>query len=531
MIARQQFWQISVIAADYLKRDTGHRVLVIGSAGGHDTKAALMYGAKHVDAIELVGAVVELGKHQYANYSGNIFTRPEVNAQAGEGRSFLRASRQRYDVIQIYSNYTSSSIAEGNGALGPSYLETVQAYREYFEHLADDGILQINHEMYPRMITTAAVAWKQLGGTDFQQHVAVFTTPVENELPTVLFKMTPWTEAQIADLKALLSPPGLDPFYSYSLVENPLKPQESFLSSDFYSGDLPKSISDRMSVRVTPATDDNPYFDLYRKRLGMLRADPKNFVSEPMVQIPNEQMRKGFIPMDLIHLIGISIVSIFFMCLFVFVPLRFSAVGRQEQAKAVPVLVYFSCLGCAFIIIELVFIQKFMQLIGTPLYTYSTVIFVLLVASGLGSLSSKKVAPAGTAMWRLPFAAIIALGILFTVIEPAAFRFGLAFPVPGRILISALLIFPIGFFLGMPLPLGVLAIEGRPRGAVAWAWGMNGAFTVIGGVLSVFLSVAFGFTMTLLIAVSLYFVAAVAYPSLSTVPQVKLTRQTALVEA
>ena len=519
MVAREQFWQISVLAADYLKRDTGHRVLVIGSAGGHDTKAALMYGASHVDAVELVSAVVDLGKNRYADYMGHIFNRPQVNSVAGEGRSFLRASHQRYDVIQIYSNHISSSIANGNGALGPVYLQTSEAYREYFEHLTDDGILQVNHHVFPRMITTAALAWKQMGRTDFRKHVVVFETPVEDNLPTLLIRMTPWTEQQIADLKALLSPSGLDPYYSYTLVENPLDPGQSFLSDAFYSGEFPPSVARRVPINVTPRTDDNPYFNLLRKHIGILKPDPKNFLDNATMKIVNRQVRKGFIPMDLIHLIGISFVSLFFMCLFVFVPLRFSAVGRQEESKAIPVLVYFACLGCGFIMIELVLIQKFMQLIGSPLYTYSTVIFMLLMASGLGSLMSEKVAPAGTARWRLPFAAIIATVISFTLLQSWAFNLGLALPLVGRIFVAAIMIFPIGFFLGMPFPLGILAITSRPPGAVAWAWGMNGAFTVIGGVLSVFLSVAFGFTVSLLIATVIYLLAAFFYRALSPAQQ------------
>jgi len=481
MVAREQFWQIAVPAADYLKRDTGDQVLIIGAAGGHDTKAALMYGAKHVDAVELVSAVVELGKHRYADYIGHIFDRPEVNVQAGEGRSFLRASHKLYDVIQIHSNHTSSSIAQGNGAMAPVYLQTVEAYEEYFTHLKDDGILQINHHMYPRMITTAAVAWKKLGRTDFQKHVVVVTTPVENNLPTLLISMKPWTQAQIDELMAYLSPPELDAFYSYTLVENPVDPSKSFLSSEFYSGELSKSLIDRVPMRITPRTDDNPYFNLLRKRITFTPPDPANYVTEAMVQNTNNQLRKGFIPLDLAHLVAISVVSIIFVCLFVFVPLRFSAMGRKQESRAFPVLGYFSCLGAGFIIIELVFIQKFMQLIGSPLYTYSTVIFVLLAASGLGSFSSRKLVPTGTAMWRLPFAAIVLIGLIFELIESSVFHFGLGLPLPGRILVSTLLMFPIGFFLGMPLPLGVLAIESRPKGTIAWAWGMNGAFTVIGG--------------------------------------------------
>ena len=519
MVAREQFWQIAVPAADYLKRDTGDQVLIIGSAGGHDTKAALMYGAKHVDAVELVSAVVELGKHQYANYIGHIFDRPEVNVQAGEGRSFLRASHKLYDVIQIHSNHTSSSIAQGNGAMAPVYLQTVEAYEEYFTHLKDDGILQINHHMYPRMITTAAVAWKNLGRTDFQKYVVVVTTPVENNLPTLLISMKPWTQAQLDELMAYLSPPGLDAFYSYTLAENPLDPSKSFLSSEFYSGELSKSLIDRVPMRITPRTDDDPYFNLLRKHLGVTPADASNFVTDAMVQIPNDQLRKGFIPMDLVHLFAISVVSLIAVVLFIFLPLRFSEMGKNQEARAFPVLSYFACLGAGFIIIELTFIQKFMQLIGSPLYTYSTVIFVLLAASGIGSVSSRKLAPAGTSMWRLPFVAIVILGVVFTLIEAAVFHVGLGYALPGRILVSVLLIFPIGFFLGMPLPLGVLAIESRPKGTIAWAWGMNGAFTVIGGVLSVLVSVGFGFTITLLVALALYGAAALLFPALALAPQ------------
>jgi len=521
MVARTQFWQIAVIAADYLKRDTNANVLVVGSGGGHDTKAALTYGAGHVDAVEMVSAVVDLGKHQYASYIGNIFNNPKVNVQAGEGRSFIRSSHTQYDIIQIHSNYTSSSISQGNGAAGPQYLQTVEAYEEYFTHLKPDGILQIHHHLYPRMIATAAVAWKKLGRTDFERHVAVFTTPVENDLPTVLFKMDPWTSKEIDELKALLSPPGLDPFYSYTLVEDPLNPKADLLSHDFYSGDLPKSVSDKTPVKVTAVTDDSPYFNMYRKRWGIIAADPQNFITASMIQVVNDGTRfHGLIPLELVHLIGVGVVSIIFMCLFVFVPLRFSRVGREHGAKAAPLLVYFSCLGLAFITIELTFIQKFMQLVGSPLYTYSTVIFALLCSSGLGSLASARIAPSGTSRWRVPFAAIIVLLVAFVLLQSTLFRIGLSFDQLGRILFTTLIIFPIGFFLGMPFPLGVLSIEGRSRGAVAWAWGMNGAFTIIGGVSSVVLSVLYGFTVTLLTSTVVYLIAAIVYPKLSAAREV-----------
>jgi hypothetical protein len=85
-----------------------------------------------------------------------------------------------------------------------------------------------------------------------------------------------------------------------------------------------------------------------------------------------------------------------------------------------------------------------------------------------------------------------------------------------RIAVASLLLFPIGFFMGMPFPLGILAIEKKPRGAIAWAWAMNGLFTVIGGILSVVLSIYYGFQMTLLFAMTIYLLAWVLYARLKT---------------
>jgi hypothetical protein len=76
------------------------------------------------------------------------------------------------------------------------------------------------------------------------------------------------------------------------------------------------------------------------------------------------------------------------------------------------------------------------------------------------------------------------------------------------------MLFPLGFFLGMPFPLGVLAIKDRPPGAVAWAWGMNGLFTVVGGLLSMLLSLRFGFNIAITAALGLYLLAFATYSSL-----------------
>ncbi len=192
-------------AVHYFVHGRKPEVLVIGAAVGSETRAAVLFGAHRVDAIELVGEMVDAAKTRYAAFSGNVFNHPVVNYRVGEGRTFLRSSDKKYDVIQMFSNHTSSSIADGSGAMAAAYLQTVEAYQEYFAHLKADGVMQINHHIYPRMLTTAAQAWQRIGKTDFSRHVLVIERWVARTLPTMLIKMTPWTAAEVEQVMDYLN--------------------------------------------------------------------------------------------------------------------------------------------------------------------------------------------------------------------------------------------------------------------------------------------------------------------------------------
>jgi len=152
-----------------------------------------------------------------------------------------------------------------------------------------------------------------------------------------------------------------------------------------------------------------------------------------------------------------------------------------------------------------------MHLIGSPLYTYSTIIFTMLLGAGLGSASSEKLGIGVRSRWLVPFIAVIALGAAILLIYPSAAQLALALPLGGRAAVAAAMIFPLGFFLGMPFPLGILAIAHQPRGAIAWAWGMNGLFTVAGGLASVVISLLRGFDFAVGVALVLYAAAALVF--------------------
>ena len=376
-----------VLASHALKRDTEQEVLVIGSAGGQEVKAALVYGAARIDAVELVGHVVHLGKEAYADYNGNYYNHPNVNYRVGEGRSFLRATNNFYDIIQIFSNHTSSSIAAGSGALAPTYLQTAEAYIEYFTHLRDDGILHINHHVYPRMLSTAALAWKRLGRTNFRRHVAVFESgaQVQDNLPTVLIKMSPWTKKELRKIGRILGAGS-------KLVENPLQPESSFLPDEFYTGQFPPELAHDIPYRAGPLTDDKPFFNFLRKDFDTLEVDSARHVNVSTAGLLNSQVIEGFVPRDVLHLVVTAGASMLFTAIFVLIPLWYSNAGRTRWMGRPSAIIYFACLGAGFIIIELIFIQLFMRLIGYPLYTYSTVVFAVAAVRGYRQF---RRAPAG----------------------------------------------------------------------------------------------------------------------------------------
>jgi spermidine synthase len=488
------FWQRGVLASHYLKEGTHPNVLVIGSAGGQEIKAALMYDAQHVDGVEMVGSVVELGKNEYSNYIGALFRNPLVSVYTGEGRSFLRSSNTKYDIIQIFSNHTSSSVAAGTGAIATNYLQTSEAYRDYFSHLSENGVLHINHFYYPRMITTAASAWSQMGRIDFEKHVVVYENDQDETLPTLLIKMQPWSSDELERVKQFFAADFPGENIKYTLVVDPLSSEKNSIPLAYFTGNLPPEAIQFSDAQIEPATDDHPYFNLYEKSLNPF----KNGVIQDMKQI--------FInsPQGLVTLYVTGVVAIFYALVFILVPLFFSVAGRQKWHNKFKSLLYFSCLGAGFIIIEFVFIQLFMQLIGSPLYTYSTVLFTMLFAAGLGSIASGRWKITPDYRWFIPFVGIFSAMAFLLVLYPNLRELFLSMPLPIRIGIALLFIFPVGFFLGMPFPLGILTLQRQPKGSIAWAWGMNGLFTVIGGLLGIIASIQWGFTSTLIIACAFY---------------------------
>jgi hypothetical protein len=85
-------------------------------------------------------------------------------------------------------------------------------------------------------------------------------------------------------------------------------------------------------------------------------------------------------------------------------------------------------------------------------------------------------------------------------------------PLSVRIAVAVALLVPVGILLGMALPGGMRLLSARRADIVPWGWGMNGAFSVVGATLAVFIAMNWGFSTTFLAAAGVYALAAVVFP-------------------
>jgi hypothetical protein len=77
-------------------------------------------------------------------------------------------------------------------------------------------------------------------------------------------------------------------------------------------------------------------------------------------------------------------------------------------------------------------------------------------------------------------------------------------------LIAVALMVPVGMALGIPMPTGLRMLSARAPHLVAWAWGINGALSVLGATLAIFIAMNWGFRMTLMMASGTYLIGLLA---------------------
>ena len=497
-------YELTAIAYQLIERPTGFTALVIGPGGGRDLLSALVFGATHVDGVEINPIIVrDVMLDRFREYSGNLYTDRRIAIHVDDGRSFVRRSENRYDVIQASLVDTWAATAAGAYTLTENSLYTAEAFGEYLDHLTDNGVLTITRWVFDglRLVSLAQEACAGRG-LDPARHLAIVR---HDRVATFLLKKQPFTPAEVARLKTHAEDMGFVVLYAPGVEAAPdhADPPEMVQSrtsatdyARFITAADRRRFIDAYPLDIRPTTDDRPFF-FHTTRL----ADQFDVAF-------GRSMLFGNGLSALLTLFGISAGLV---ALFIIGPLVIG--GGPPGAGWARWLAYFGALGAGFMLLEVAMLQRFVLLLGHPVYSLTVTLFSLLLGTGLGSFLSRVVDD--HRIRRVTMTALVAIVVLALVTRlaiPWLVDLAIPWPLAVRIAVAVAILIPVGIALGMALPGGMRLLAARRPEIAAWGWGMNGAFSVVGATLAVFIAMNWGFSTTFLAAAAVYAVAAAVFP-------------------
>ncbi len=490
-------------AVHQLRGQPGARVLIIGLGGAPDVMCAHHYGAASITGVDINQSAIDALRGPFAAFAGNPYNRPNVRTANMDGRTFVRSSRETYDLLVMSGADTKSVHAAGSLAISENQLYTVESFREYLARLGDDGVLAIlRFSPYDRMkLSAIGVAALRADGVAAPEHH--FIVLKQDTWTSVLVGKRPFTKEHVARVEAWVATipektgivvPYFDAI-GFGLNTRPalLYPKPAAASDNdiapFFaavSRGEEAAFIDGLADNLRPTTDDRPFFfDTQR---------PDRVLSEPRQQY---QLLGRFL-----------LVLAALAALLIALPVPF-VLGARSKQGLLPTLLYFGCLGLGFIVLEIALIQKLCLFLGHQTYAVTVVLATLLVGAGLGSACAGGVrAGRGT----IRGFAIPAILLLSWTISLGLDWYGAdlaQLDLMRRIGVATAALLPLGFALGMPFP---TALSTTPERLGPWAIAANGFTSVIGASLALPVAMVFGYRWLLVVGGVCYVLAALLYP-------------------
>jgi hypothetical protein len=340
-----------------------------------------------------------------------------------------------------------------------------------------------------RLASLARAAGRQLGLDPVAERVIVVRGAPEEgreRAPaTFLLKRSPFTRAEVDDAEALAASQG------YTVLFSPATRPPSELTRLLEAPD-PEAVWSASERDLSPPPDNRPFFFhtvRFRHLASVLAADP--------------EARKT--NLGTLVLVALLVLTSLLVAAFILLPLGLAR-RRAPAAERLPkALLGFAGLGTGYILVEVALVQKCILFLGSPAYALSVVLLSLLAFGALGARSTAHVgddalAPAlRRALLMAAAAAVVAVLVVSPTLDALAH-----WSRPLRVTVAIAVLAPVGFLLGRPLPLAVRTLARDRPAVVAWAWGVNGAASVLGSVLALVLALAFGLNQALLAGGALY---------------------------
>ncbi|MBI9075601.1 MAG: hypothetical protein JEZ02_09345 [Desulfatibacillum sp.] len=489
-------------------------VLVIGVGGGIDVMTALYHNAGSVTGVEINRAMIRMVTRDYAGYLGHLFSDPRITLIREDGRSFLNRDKAKYDIIQLTGVDTLTALSTGAYTLSENYLYTVQAIQTMVGRLKEGGIICYSRPIFSpphppretlRLANTARAALEGLGMESPWQNIAVLQA---GHWASTMIKNGPFTREECQTLTDFSNAEGFkglvfNPWPDHTQKdfpgdENLRQTKKQFLTVMAGEDEERNEFMQQSPFNLSPPTDSKPFFFNYYKMSNVPfwwgRGASGNMWTEFIPEFPAGHM-----------ILAVAVIQATLLAgLFILIPVWFwNQKGILSPGKG-RTLAYFGALGLGFMFVEICLMQKFILFLGHPTYAVSVVLAGMLAFAGAGAWFSERL-PCWTRK-NLLIAGLTALAL--NLANAFLLDFFLdwlpGLPLGLRIIAALVLIAPSGFVLGLFFPLGIRTVGDTAPEMVAWAWAINGFFTVLGSVLAIVAAMTLGFTWVLVLAGLIY---------------------------
>ncbi|OGD29789.1 MAG: hypothetical protein A2Y56_00130 [Candidatus Aminicenantes bacterium RBG_13_63_10] len=274
----------------------------------------------------------------------------------------------------------------------------------------------------------------------------------------------------------------------FELVLTPKESRDPTLVTITSGSDLDRFIA-QYPLNISAPTDNSPFFfQTMRMKDAFRRMGPSRQNAVPVL---------GFL---LIIVTGLTALAIL-------LPLAFTA-RRPGLKSSIPLLLFFAAIGFGFMMVEVSQMQRLVVFLGHPTYSLSVVLFTLLTACSLGSLTTNRIRTEDFGRsGRLRLAGLLVLLAAFGLATPWAVRAFEGAVTPVRILVAVALLAPLGLFMGMAFPLGMRLASAQSERLTPWMWGINGAASVWASVGAVVIAMAAGISTSFWTGMACYILA------------------------
>lgn len=507
-------------AAPYALRP-GAEVLLVGLSGGYRAAEAMRLGAARVDGVEgepVLRAALTGG----LGPSPALVDDPRFTLlESGPIAAAWLAGPNSYDVIDLSADFVDAAPANVTGV-------TAEAVHAYLAALKPGGMVSVSVSIrdFPvyalRVLATARQALIGMGVSDPSTHVMVYRSAWNAR---ILISSTPWSAADIATLQTWAAErsfdiswrPGLNIATARASLFNDL-PSVSLASGQIVSTGPNDAIANE--VEAVLAGRPSPSAEAFHIRPATLDR-PAFYASLRLEDLPTLIRRLEVLPQaEIGALVNIAVLgqAILIALLVLSAPLLFRrrTSGAKDKPRAWPAL-YFPALGLGFLLIEIWLIDKAAFWLNDYSSAFALVLTSMLIFSGLGSMIAGRCG-------ALPKAASL-IGLIVILGWIAAMWMGAEdfmmrtldqpWAIKGALVVLAAA--PVSLALGLPFPLGLIQVgDGR---SLPWAWGLNGAFSVVATPLANLMSRDIGFSSLLIIGAGLYVLAFLVLPVASPRPK------------